>query len=285
MTSLLEGRLSATSNTFMTAIYSQIVPQIPEEGAKTLSALALLAHSSYGLQIARAAGAATSPAAWLAGAACEQTTPVPMPPPPAARLLDDVKGWSEWFSMQSRTISSWLALLSSVLVCKHTYLSIFLYIIIMYTLLVESTQAHDVYSGRLRVKFMLHRCIYVLLGPLHPPPQWSWTPPSPCGVDGGKVMMALLNVILCFVSTGNGAVWICNGGVKHIIYIYIRIYQGQKLLTRHMCARYFLPGSNFFKSTILNHHKPWMPVQLAAALRLNQLASAESCQWTLWPQS
>lgn len=132
MTSLLEGRLSATSNTFMTAIYSQIVPQIPE-GAETLFALAFFSHSSYDLQIARAAGAATSPAAWLEGAACEQTTPVPMPPPPAARLLDDVKGWSEWFSMQSRTISSWLALLSSVLVCKHTYLSIFLYIIIMYT--------------------------------------------------------------------------------------------------------------------------------------------------------
>ena len=124
------------------------------------------------------------------------------------------------------------------------------------TLLVESTQAHDVYSCRLRVKFMLHRCIYVLLGPLHPPPPMVMVPPSPCGVDGGKVMMALLNVILCFVSTGNGAAWICKGGVKHIIYVYIRIYQRQKLLTRHMCAHYFLPGSNFFKSTILNHDKP-----------------------------
>lgn len=47
------------------------------------------------------------------------------------------------------------------------------------TLLVESTQAHDVYSCRLRVKFMLHRCIYVLLGPLHPPPPMVMVPPVP----------------------------------------------------------------------------------------------------------
>lgn len=158
MTSLLEGRLSATSNTFMTAIYSQNVPQIQKD-AET-----------------RAVTAGYIPSRCLAWRGCMRANHASAhATSAAARLFDDVKGWSEWFSMQSRTISSWLALLSSVLVWKHTYLSIFLYIIIMYTV-------HCRYRVRtrmmfthadIRVKFM------ILLGPLHPPPPMVMVPTDP----------------------------------------------------------------------------------------------------------
>ena len=118
--------------------------------------------------------------------------------------------------MQSRTSSSWLAWLPSVLVCKHTYLSIFLYTIIVYTVHCwyrVRTRMMSTHAG-IRVKFMMLIDAYMFCwAPSTHHPQWSWSLPFSCGVDGGKVMMVLTHVILCFLSTGNGAVWIpYNGG-------------------------------------------------------------------------